>query len=272
MVLQVDVQTLLAQRAPKLAKRVPRLGYRLLQWLICQKELNELLQKNQSFQGVDFMRGVMQSLNINVRIHGEEFIPKNRPLVFASNHPLGGVDGLCIGHSIGRLFADNIRFVVNDILYHIPTLQTIFLPVNKYGTQSRETAQMIRQAFDSDTQIIVFPAGLCSRKQKGRISDRPWGKMFVQQAIQHKRDIVPMFFDGENSSLFYLLANIRERLGIKFNAEMLLLPREMLKKRNFTFDLFLGKPIPYESLSQEKNTRQWASYIREECYRLKRES
>ena len=90
--------------------------------------------------------------------------------------------------------------------------------------------------------------------------------MFLGKAIQHHRDVIPLYFDGENSPFFYNFAKLRTRLGLKFNIEMIYLPREMFRRSNSTFSISIGLPIPWESLS---NTQEKANEIKQIVYNLK---
>jgi putative hemolysin len=129
---------------------------------------------------------------------------------------------------------------------------------------------MIQESYESDAQILYFPAGLCSRSINGKIEDLEWKKSYITQAINYKRDILPVYFEGRNSGLFYRLANIRKKLGIKFNYETILLPREMFKKKNSKFDIYIGKPVSWQNLSNEKSVAEWNKTIRERVYSLKK--
>ena len=116
--------------------------------------------------------------------------------------------------------------------------------------------------------MLSFPAGLCSRLQTdGTVSDLTWHKSFVAKAVEYQRDVVPMYFEGKNSMLFYRLARLRKRLGVKFNFEQILLPREMMKCRGKEFVLHIGKPIGWDQL-QSRNPSAEAERIKHICYEL----
>jgi putative hemolysin len=148
-------------------------------------------------------------------------------------------------------------------------LQNIFIPINKHGTQGREAAQTLNESLASGKQIITFPAGLCSRKTKGKISDPEWKKMFITKAFEYKRDVIPVYFDAQNSNLFYAIANIRKKLRLKFNIEMLFLPREMFKAKNSTFTVYFGKPIPWQTFDASQSPLQWADEVKRTVYGMK---
>ena len=254
----IDLDKVIKDKAPKLYKRLPRLAINYLKRKIHIDELNEILTIYADRDGVDFMTSVVGYFNLKLDIKGLENIPENGRFIFSSNHPLGGLDGICLSAIIGEKYNHKIKYQVNDILLNIKNLQSIFIPVNKVGKQSKKIAAQVNEAFESDNQIITFPAGLCSRKINGKIYDLDWKKNFIQKAIETKRDIVPVYFKGQNSNFFYRFANIRKSLGIKFNIEMLFLPDEMFKNRNETFSIIFGKPIPYSIFDNTRNTVQWA--------------
>jgi putative hemolysin len=188
--------------------------------------------------------------------------------MIVSNHPLGGLDGIILIEIFGSIFKE-VRFVVNDLLYHIDPLKPVFIPVNKYGRQSTDVAKMMHDNYTSDAQILYFPAGLCSRLIDGRIEDLEWKRSYINQAIKYKRDILPVYFEGRNSGFFYRVANLRKRLGIKFNYETILLPHEMFRNKNSNFNIYISKPVSYEELVQEKDIRKINKKIREAVYSLK---
>jgi len=264
----LDLDKVLLKKAPGIYNKTPRFIINYLKRKIHLDELNEILTIYADKYGVDFMEAVVGYFDLNLEVKGLENIPDNGRYIFASNHPLGGLDGICLSAVIGDKFDKKIKYVVNDVLYFIKNLQPIFLPVNKYGKQSKQNTVTINEAYDSDDQIITFPAGLCSRKVKGRIYDLPWQKNFIQKAIESKRDVVPVYFDGKNSNFFYRFANIRKRLGIKFNIELIFLPDEMFKNKSETFFITVGQPIPYTYFDSSRNAKQWAEYVKEKSYSL----
>ncbi len=265
--LKIDVEKVIASKSKRLAKWLPRFIIRYLKRIIHQEEINDFLKENHEKQGVDFTDSALKELNITYKIEGQERLnPKGRYL-FASNHPLGGPDGIILISIFGRTFAP-IKFMVNDILMHVKNVQDIFLPINKHGAQAKQAAQQIEEAYHSDATILTFPAGLVSRKQKGKIEDLEWKKSFIAKAIKHQRDIVPIHIDGQNSNFFYNLANIRKFLGLKANLEMLYLPDELFKQRDKMFTITVGEPISYKSLTKEKSHKQSAEEIKQKVYQL----
>lgn len=252
-------------------KLIPGFLLRALERLIHQKELNEVLEKTYPATGTEFAEGVYRHFNVRIVPEGMDNIPASGRFIFASNHPLGGLDGIGLIALLGKKYGDgNIRFLVNDMLMNVEPLRTVFLPINKYGTQGREAAQKINEAYASGCQIIIFPAGLCSRlHDDGKIRDLRWNKSFVAKAIEYQRDIIPVHFIGENSRRFYTTARRRKKLGLKVNIEQALLPAELCGARGKTFRVIFGKPISWETLAASgKSHADLAAALRDTAHTL----
>ena len=267
---QIDIKQVLQQKAPSAARKIP--GF-VVDYLICtvhQDELNDILRRYHDKDGVAFMQELIGYFDLNLELVNEENIPAGGRYIFASNHPLGGLDGICLSAIIGGRFDGKIRYLVNDLLLYLSNLRSIFVPINKHGAQGKKNAELIEKAYASDNQIITFPAGLCSRKQNGKIQDTEWKKSFIQKAVEYRRDIVPVFFEGRNSNFFNRLANMRKALGIKMNYEMIYLPDEMFKSKHKTYSIHFGKPIPWQAFDSSRKPAEWAEWVKEIVYNLKK--
>lgn len=249
--LKIDLTGILRSRIGGLkGKLIPGFMLKGLERLIHQDELNEALEVTYPKEGTDFAEAIYKHFNVTLRVEGLENIPSEGRFIFASNHPLGGLDGIGLIAILGRKYGDKgISFLVNDMLMNVEPLRPVFLPINKYGSQGREAALAINEAYASDRQILIFPAGLCSRLgDDGEIRDLKWNKSFIAKAIEYKRDIIPVHFIGENSPKFYKTARRRKKLGLKINIEQALLPSELCKARGKEFRVIFGTPIPWQSL------------------------
>lgn len=265
--MKIDVDRVLRDRLPKHYRYIPRFAVRWLERVICQDRLNAILVKMAGKNSVDAASAALDEMGISIEASGLDRLPDGR-YMFVSNHPLGGLDGLALISLLGNRYDHNIKFLVNDLLMAVEPLRDVFLPVNKFGSQSRAAAGQIDAALGSDSQFITFPAGLCSRKQPdGTIADLRWQKAAVMHAVNYRRDIVPVYFDAQNSSFFYRFAKWRERLGIKFNIELIFLPKEMLKQSGSTLRAVIGEPIPWTSLDAS-HPKQEASRLREVVYSM----
>lgn len=261
-----DVRDYIAEKNPSLAKKIPGFVARYLNRILHLEEINSFMQSEK--EGVDFVAESFERMGTKYRSINPKVVPKEGRFIFVANHPLGGLDGTVILKNVNELFG-SAKFIVNDFLLNIPQLKDSFVGVNKHGGQTSNTLQKIEDLYKSDQHVLNFPAGLCSRKVKGKIVDLEWKKNFIQKAIRHERDIIPIFVNGKNSKKFYNISRIRTLLGIKANIEMLFLVDEMFKQKNTTITLTYGKPIPYSMLDKSKSYQEWAFLIKEHTYNLK---
>ncbi len=263
----IDVDAIFKKKNPHIYKMIPKFILSYIKRTIHQDEINFVLEKFRDKQGLDFLAHVLEFYEFKYSVSGEENIPREGRFIFVSNHPLGGLDGMVFLDIIGR-HHQNVKFIVNDLLLNLKNLEPLFIPVNKHGRQSAEYVRRIEELYRSDYQVLYFPAGLCSRKQGKKIVDLQWKKNFVKKAIDHKRDIIPVHFEGKNSPFFYRLANLRKMLGIKANIEMFYLPDEMFRQRHQKIHVTIGKPVPWSHFDKSKSLAEWANEIKETVYAL----
>ena len=264
----IDIKEVIRKKNPALAKMMPGFVISLMKRLIHEDEVNRIIYDYRDRHGLDFVRSILEDMNVTYSVEGIEDIPINGRYIFASNHPLGGFDGLVLMDAIGKVFPE-IRFIVNDILLNLKNFEPLFVPVNKHGRQSNEYARKIEETYSGDAQVLYFPAGLCSRKIRGQIVDLKWNKNFIQKSIQYGRDVVPVYFEGRNSNFFYNLANIRKRFRIKANLEMTFLVNEFFKHNGQHLKLKFGTPIPHTTFDKSENYNYWAENIREKVYSMR---
>ena len=283
----IDVEQLFARKNPRLLKILPKFIFTYLKRITHQEEINGYIYRHRDKFGLEFIDAILeefgvkskviipQSLNPSIPQSLDPSIPQSLTTlitpsgryIVASNHPLGGMDGMALIQVVGKARED-IVFPVNDILTYIPGLQPLFIPINKHG-KNTENIEIIENTFASGKVILYFPAGLVSRKHKGGIiKDLEWKKTFITKAKKHKRDIIPVYISGRNSNFFYNLAYWRGKLGIKANIEMLYLVDEMAKQKGKTIKITFGQPIPYTTFDRSKTDLQWAEYVRNKVYEL----
>ncbi len=263
----IDIRNVIAKKNPKLIKVFPRFILEYFRKILHEDEVNKIISLYQDKYGVEFVNNTINYMGFNYDVIGKSNIPESGRYIFIANHPLGGFDGLVLINEVGKHLG-KLKFIVNDLLMNIPNLEPVFIPVNKHGRQSIEYVRKIEEAYASDIQILNFPAGLCSRKIKGKITDLVWKKNFVEKAVKHKRDIIPVYIEGKNSNFFYNLSNFRKKLGIKANIEMFYLVHEMFKQKNKHIALYFGKPIPYNTFDKKRKTIEWTRLLRKHVYEL----
>lgn len=270
-IFRIDIDAIVNDKAGAKAKYVPGFVRSWLKRRVHQDEINAFLEKEGDKQGVPWLDDCVEYLDMQLNIEGRENLPSpndGRRYTFVSNHPLGGQDGVALGAILGGIYDGHVKYLVNDLLMNLHGLAPLCIPINKVGHQSRQFPAMVEAGFKSDNHIIMFPAGLCSRKQHGVIRDLPWSKTFITKSVETQRDIVPIHFGGQNSERFYRLANVSKALGIKFNIAMLYLVDEMYKNRHKSFTVKIGKPIPWQTFDRSKPPLQWAAYVQDIVYEL----
>ena len=269
---QIDIDEILRSKAGPKAKRIPRFIVAWLKRRLHQDQVNDFLRIIGDKEGVPWLKGCLDFLDTKLEVKGLENLPSDadgRRFTFVSNHPLGGQDGVALGYVLGSHYDGRIKYLVNDLLMFLPGLAPLCIPINKTGKQSRQFPAMVEAGFSGDDHILMFPAGLCSRRRHGVIRDLPWNKTFITKSVQHQRDVVPIYFSGRNSNKFYTIANICKMLGLKFNLAMLYLVDELFKNQHKTFEVHIGRPIPWQTFDRSRTATQWAAYVQDIVYQLK---
>lgn len=272
MPLQFDIRAIIREKAPK--AHVPGFLIRYLERIVHVKQMNAFLRKYPDLEGYEFIRRVLdEELCCTASIKGVENIPTdNKPVIFASNHPLGGLDGMIIAQMIheSRKEKRELKVIVNELLMFMKPIAGLWAPVSKTGSLSKEQVLQQQAMWESGTDVMTFPAGACSRLQRINhtwlIRDLEWQKNFIQRAREYHRDIVPIYFEGQNSRFFYALAYIRKLLHIPVNIEMLYLVDEMYGARGKHFRVHVLPPIPYTTFDNSKTPKQWAQYVKSIVY------
>ena len=266
----IDIDRIIREKAGRKARWIPQFVVSWLKRTVHQKEVNRFLNAHKDETGVEWLKSCVKYLKMDLTIVGKENLPPNdgRLYTFVSNHPLGGGDGVALGAPIGEHYDGNIRYLLNDILMNLPGLRPVGIGINKTGSQGRNFPKLVESTFQSNSQVLMFPAGICSRRHHGIIHDEPWKKTFISKSIETQRDVIPIHFSGENSPFFYRLANISKMLGIKFNIAMLFLVDEMYKNVGKSFEIKIGKPIPWQTFDRSKTAAQWAQYVEDIVYQL----
>jgi len=263
----IDIVKVINESNSALLKRLPHFVVQLIAKIVRQDELNTVLNKYSDCEGVDFLDRIIEEFNLTLEVEGKENLPENGRCFFASNHPFGIIDGLVLTHTVHKKYG-SLKAIANDGFMFIPQLRPLIAEVDVFDGSSKEYIVALDKIYNSDIPITHFPAGEVSRRYKGKVQDAEWQKSFINKSISSRRDIVPIYFSGTNSRLFYAVHTLRCLLGIKLNLELMLLPSEMFKKRNATIRVRIGKPIPYQQFDKSLSHRAWAQKVRSFVYEM----
>ncbi|MFC2658020.1 MAG: glycerol acyltransferase [Segatella sp.] len=266
----IDIEKILRDKMGKKARYVPRFVISWLKKIIHEDEVNRFLWENRKLEGTEWLTACVQYLDMTLDIVGAENLPDKHDgklYTFVSNHPLGGQDGVSLGSIIGQHYDGKFRYLVNDLLLNLPGLKPVSIGINKTGRQSRDFPRMVEAGFNSDNHLLMFPAGLNSRKINGEIHDLPWKKTFITKSVETHRDVVPIHFSGRNSKRFYRIAKFSDR-WLPFNLAMLFLVDEMYRNVGKTFRITIGEPIPWQTFNKTKSPMEWAKFVEDRVYGL----
>ncbi|MFN8153929.1 MAG: 1-acyl-sn-glycerol-3-phosphate acyltransferase [Bacteroidia bacterium] len=263
----IDVEEVIRSKNPALVKWLPGFALRYIKRIIHEDHINAFLAINGEKKSFDFVDAIINEFGVKVTVEGFENLPAEGGCIVASNHPIGGLDGIALIQATAKKRKD-LKFIVNDLLMNIKNLEDVFVGVNKHGKNTAQVLDQIDTYYAGEGVVIIFPAGLVSRKQNGVIRDLQWKKSFVTKAKKYQRNIIPVHITGKNSNFFYNLSLIRGKLGIKANIEMFYLMDEMYHQLGKNIHIRFGKPIQHTVLTSQYNDGQWADKIKEHIYNL----
>ena len=258
---------------PKLLKKLPRFAVNFFKRRIHQDEINDCIMKAEHYCGAGFFDEALKYVGITYKMRGIENLDMSKKYVFACNHPLGGPEALIIGSVFHQIYGEGFKVPSNQLLMNMKPLKEFFVPVNVISSkQSRDLGVKIGEMFSSDMQVLVFPAGLCARKIKGKVTEMPWKKMFVTQSRKYEKDIVPLHISGFNSKRFFFFSWLSRVLKLKFNLGMIFLVDELFNKKGQEFVITIGKPISYTTLDKSKTDLEWAAEIKNKVEDLSKDN
>ena len=263
----IDIAKIIDESNSKVLNKLPGFAVNWIAKIIRQDEMNRILDKYSDCTGLNFLTKIIEEFNLNLEIEGEQNLPENGKCFFVANHPFGVIDGLVMTFIVLKKYG-TLKAIANDAYMFVPQLRPLIAAVNVFGRSSKEYVKALNDTYNSEIPITHFPAGEVSRLNNGKVRDSAWQKSFIAKANSSKRNIVPFYFYGRNSHLFYMVFMIRQLFGIKINIELLLLPREMFKKRNKTIKVKIGKPIPYHMFAKSLSYIEWAQKVRSHVYEL----
>lgn len=266
----IDVKEVIQNSDSGLLKRLPGFVLNGIVKIIRQDEINCILTKYSDSVGVDFLEKIRNEFNITIEIEGIENLPESGRCFFVANHPFGFADGLVLTSIVAGKYG-TLKAVGNELFLLIPQLRPLIAAVNVFGSgnSSRQYLLELENVYNSAIPITHFPSGEVSRIKSGKIQDKDWEKSFISKAVSCKRDIVPIYIQGRNSLLFYLVFSCRKVIGIHVNLELVLLPREFFNKRDKTIKVKIGLPVPYATIDKTRTYPEWARWMKSRVYHLR---
>jgi putative hemolysin len=234
-------------------------------------DLNETYDRLVKKTSGNFFKRAVEAIGVDYEISETDLkkIPREGGLVVVSNHPLGGLDGIVLG-SVLLSVREDAKIILNGLLANMPEIKEYAICVNPFGGKSA-TAQNVSSMKDTIRHlknggcIGTFPSGTVSHihVKDCCISDPEWNTNIAQIARRTKANILPVYFDGRNSWLFYLAGLIHPRL------RTLLLIREMFYvARRKKIQMHVGGVISARKVSEFQNDEELTSWLRINSYVL----
>lgn len=264
----IDIEKIFKEKNPGAYKWTPKFLINYIKRVVHEDDVNRFENENHEKFEFDYLDAALKEVSAKITFSGLENVPRSGACIIASNHALGGIDGMALLQIVGTVRKD-LSFLVNDILTQLVNFGKLFVPVNKVGATSGQNLRRIDEVYASDGVTMIFPAGLVSRKIDGKIQDLKWNRSFIKKAVQYNQPVVPVLVNGKLSPFFYRFSNFRKSIGIKANIEMLYLVNELYKLRNNATHIIFGKPIPAEVFDKSRSADEWAETMRQYVYELK---
>ena len=262
----LDLKELAQHFLPKGYKFIPKFLYKKFNKLLHIDEFNYFFNKTHYGTGQQFLDEVCDYLDLHLDLSGpgvDEMLKlKEQPVMFASNHPLGGPEGLVIFKYIHRNWP-RARILIQSFMKFIR-------PFSEVCVFNKKDVDSLQKAVDENRPLYYYPAGYCSRKlSNGEIFDYDWKSSFVRIAKKNNMPIVIMHTHGHLSKRTLRITQIRKFFGIKFSVETMYLPDELFMMRGSTLKITCGHVIDPKVLTDDIHPREWAARLRQYCFELR---
>ena len=233
-------------------------------------KVNKVYAKQSGKSGLDFINGLIKDIGIRFEIDEADLkrIPSKGAFISVSNHPLGGADGILLLKILKDVRPD-AKVLVNYLLQRIKPMADSLIAINPFEEQEDKSVnvkglKMALKQLQDGSPIGIFPAGEVSTFQlsKKKIADREWQPAAIRFIRKAEVPVVPIYFDGVNSKLYYLLAQIHPVLRTAK------LPSELFSKKKRTIKIRIGHPISVKEQAQFTDLDQYGRFLRAKTYSL----
>lgn len=234
-------------------------------------DVNRLYDSIKHHDGVAFFDAFLKKLEIQYVAFEEDLakIPKTGPFILVANHPLGAIDGILMCKILTEIRPD-FKIMGNFLLQKIEPMKDYVIPVNPFETRKeayssisgmRDTLKHLQEG----GCIGIFPAGEVSNRNNvfDEVLDKEWEIPALKLIKKAKVPVVPMYFHTKNSSKFYNIAKIHADL------QTLLLPSEMMKKRDKPIRIRIGKPVSPKIQEEYESVKELGDFLRKKVYMMK---
>jgi putative hemolysin len=212
----------------------------------------------------------LEKLGITVDFDASQLdkIPRSGPMIFVANHPFGVVDGLMMLYLVTQVRKDYF-LLINEVVSHEPVVKGHLLPVDFRPTEAAKatnirTKERTTERLAAGEALVIFPSGAVATQTRffGPVVEFPWRRFICTRIHETQATVVPIYFHGQNSWLFHFVSKF------SMNLRLGLLLYEVLNKRNQTFRVEVGDPIPYPEMAPYQDRQALIDYLREKTMNL----
>ena len=242
---------------------------KLVMYIMRLNKINKLYSDVYDEDPSAFLDRLIEALGVTIEMNEEDMqkIPKEGAFITISNHPFGGLDGIILIKLLAKVRPD-YKVMANFLLKKIVPIQDSFMGVNPFESQKNISSmggvkEALRHLSDGKP-LGIFPAGEVSAYQadSNSVEDREWGTSALKLIRAAKVPVIPIYFKGSNSLLFYLLGLIHPML------RTVKLPSELLNKKKRVIKLRIGNPISVETQNSFTDIVQYGKFLRAKTYLL----
>ena len=244
----IDVQKEIEKKFPRIKEKenfLKKSLFKIAKKIVHEDSINQFLSQNSHLKGFEFVDAVLDYFDFDYTISSNDLhnIPTSGKVVIIANHPLGGLDALCLLRLISTVRKD-VKIVANDFLAGFEALNSLTIMIDNYKIkQAKNDIKKIYDSLNKEEAIIIFPAGEVSRATTKGIKDPSWNRGFLNFAQNTNAPILPIFLDAKNSKTFYTISIINKTFST------LLLSHEMFNKKSKRINIKIGRIIPNENIA-----------------------
>lgn len=246
---EISIQSIIEEQNPSFKNNNSSLFkkglIRLLERILYIKEINKVVQQNNSVRNFEFIDEVFDHLNFSFSISNKDMkkIPSEGRLIIAANHPIGSLDSLALLKAVSEIRTD-VKIIANQILTKFENIKDLLLPYQLDSLKiQRQNILSIQEALQNEMAVIIFPAAEVSRLKLLKVLDSKWHKGAVYFSKKYEAPILPVYINAKNSLLFYTVSALNKKVST------ILLAHELFNKKNKTIDIKIGDPIPAKAFT-----------------------
>ena len=241
---------------------------KLVMHILRLNKLDKLYAKVYDDDPEAFLDRLIDVLGVSIEINEEDLkkIPAQGPFITVSNHPFGGLDGIILIKLLGKIRPD-YKVMANFLLKKIEPIKEHILgiePVDGRGKVDKAAVMAAIRHVKDGYPLGLFPAGDVSvyRAESNHVEDREWDTSVLKLIKIARVPVIPVYFKGSNSLLFYLLGLIHPML------RTVKLPSELLNKKKRVVKVRVGNPIDVPTQASFHDIGQYGKFLRAKTYLL----